>query len=31
MFHRASLMDARVEIISAPGKGTSIRLQVDLA
>ena len=31
MFQRASLMDARVEIISAPGKGTSIRLQVDLA
>lgn len=31
IFHRASLMDARVEIISAPGQGTLIRLQVDLA
>ena len=30
MYHRASLMNARVDITSAPGQGTSIRLQVDL-
>jgi signal transduction histidine kinase len=31
MYHRASLMNARVDITSAPGQGTAIRLQVDLA
>lgn len=31
MYQRASLMNARVDITSAPGEGTSIRLQVDLA
>jgi len=30
MYRRASLMNARVDITSAPGQGTSIRLQVDL-
>jgi len=31
MFHRANLMNARVDITSAPGQGTTIRLRVDLA
>jgi signal transduction histidine kinase len=31
MYHRAGLMNARVVITSAPGQGTAIRLQVDLA
>lgn len=31
MYHRAQLMNARVDITSAPGQGTAIRLQVDLA
>lgn len=30
MYHRAGLMKARVDITSAPGQGTSIRVQVDL-
>jgi signal transduction histidine kinase len=31
MYYRASLMNARLDITSTPGQGTSIRLQVDLA
>ncbi|HVU97631.1 MAG TPA: 7TM diverse intracellular signaling domain-containing protein [Puia sp.] len=31
MQRRAGLMNARVEIVSAPGQGSSVRLQVDIA